>query len=431
MQEEAAAGWRSRVDRLARIGVLPTDSRDQALRKETLVLSAAVITGLAVVWVATYWALGLHVAAVIPFVYQVVSIINLALLAKTKRYRFFRACELAMSLVLPFVLQLSLGGFVASSGVVLWSFTAPLGALLFSGRRAAVKWFGAFLGIIAISAIVDPFLGNKTGEIPHWIVISFFALNVLGVTGTCYLLLHYFVAERDRAAQMVAAERERSERLLLNVLPAPIAERLKAGEGLIADDSPEVGVLFADIAGFTPLSATMAPENLVRLLNEVFSVFDGLAADFGLEKIKTIGDAYMVASGLLGGGSDHAQRLAEMALNMQGAVESMGGIELRIGIDIGPVVAGVIGRRKFIYDLWGDTVNTASRMEAHGIPGAIHVTERFRDRLATAFEFTDRGLIEVKGKGLMRTYLLVGSKEHSPGRDEAFPAGVKPHESRS
>jgi adenylate cyclase len=414
-----ATGRKSGVERLASIGVLPTDSRDEALRKETLVLAAVVITGLATVWVATYWALGLHVAAAIPFVYQIVSIINLILLAKTKRYRFFRACELALSLVLPFVLQLSLGGFVASSGVVLWSFTAPLGALLFTGRRAAVNWFGAFLGIIAISAIVDPFLGNETGEIPHWIAISFFALNVLGVTGTCYLLLHYFVGERDRAAEIVAAERERSERLLLNVLPEPIAERLKAGEALIADGSPEVGVLFADIAGFTPLSATMAPEDLVRLLNEVFSVFDGLAVDLGLEKIKTIGDAYMVASGLLGGGPDHARRLADMALLMQGAVESMGGIQLRIGIDIGPVVAGVIGRRKFIYDLWGDTVNTASRMETHGIPGAIQVTERFRERLAAEFEFADRGPVEVKGKGPMRTYLLVGPKEHAPVGDAA------------
>jgi adenylate cyclase len=393
--------------------VLPTDSRDEALRKETLVLAAVFITALAVVWVSTYWALGLYLSAAIPFVYQVVSIVNLVVLARTKRYRFFRACELALSLILPFVLQLSLGGFVASSGVVLWSFTAPLGALLFSGRRKAAHWFAAFLVLIASSAALDPFLANKTAEIPHWIQVSFFALNVLGVTGTCYLLLHYFVRERDRAAEMVAAERERSERLLLNVLPVPIAERLKAGESLIADGSPEVGVLFADIAGFTPLSASMAPEDIVRLLNEVFTVFDGLAAENGLEKIKTIGDAYMVASGLLGGRSDHVQKLAEMALGMQAAAEALGRFQLRIGIDVGPVVAGVIGRNKFIYDLWGDTVNTASRMESHGIPGAIHVTERARMHLASAFEFEDRGTVEVKGKGPMRTYLLLGQSQES------------------
>ena len=240
-------------------------------------------------------------------------------------------------------MQFTLGGFVASSGVVLWSFTAPLGALLFSGRRAAARWFWAFVVVMTLSAALDPVLASKTAEIPSWIRVSFFALNVLGVTGTGYLLLHYFVRERDVAADLVAAERERSERLLLNILPQPIAERLKSGESLIADGSPEVGVLFADIAGFTPLSATMEPEELVQLLNRVFTAFDALAAEYGLEKIKTIGDAYMIASGLLDGGTDHPRRLVEAALCMQREARTLGGIDLRVGIDIGPVVAGVIG----------------------------------------------------------------------------------------
>jgi adenylate cyclase len=421
VQPETPRGWRSRVERFARIGVLPTDSRDEALRKETLVIAAAFVTLLSFVWVGTYWALGLYLSAAIPFAYQVVSVVNLAVLARTKRYRFFRACELVLSLFLPFALQLSLGGFVASSGVVLWSFTAPLGALLFSGRRAAARWFAAFLGVVALSAILDPHLANKTNEIPHWIRISFSALNVLGVTGTCFLLLHYFVRERDRAAEMVAAERERSERLLLNILPEPIAERLKSGESLIADGTPDVGVLFADIAGFTPLSASMEPEELVRLLNRIFTAFDGLAAEYGLEKIKTIGDAYMVASGLLGGGPDHPRKLGEMALAMQRTARSQGDVELRIGIDIGPVVAGVIGAQKFSYDLWGDTVNTASRMESHGVPGAIHVTDRARNRLAQWFQLEDRGLVDVKGKGPMRTSLLVAPLSDP---DRATPSEV-------
>src|SRR5207247_1799503 len=179
-------------------------------------------------------------------------------------------------------------------------FTAPLGALLFSGRRAAVRWFIAFLVLVGLSAALDPLL--TAADIPTPVGIAFFALNVLGVTGTCYFLLHYFVGERDRAAAIIASERERSERLLLNVLPAPIAERLKAGESLIADGAPEVGVLFADIADFTPMSEAMAPEEIVLLLNEVFSLFDDLTAQHELEKIKTIGHAYMVASGHLRGG---------------------------------------------------------------------------------------------------------------------------------
>ena len=394
--------------RVARIGVLPGDSREEALRKETLVLAAAVITVLAVVWVGTYLALGLYLAAAIPLAYQIVSIVNLTLFARTKRYRFFRSCELALSLILPVALQLTLGGFVASSGVVLWSFTAPLGALLFSGRRAAAQWFAAFIAVIALSAVLDPILVNKTAEIPYWVRISFFALNVLGVTGTGYLLLHYFVRERDRAEELIVAERERSERLLLNVLPEAIAARLKSGESIIADGSPEVGVLFADIAGFTPLSGGMEPEEVVQLLNRVFTAFDGLATEYRVEKIKTIGDAYMVASGLLEMDPDHARRLGEMALAIQRAARSLGEVDLRIGIDIGPVVAGVIGRRKFIYDLWGDTVNTASRMESHGVPGTIQVTERARDHLVQWFRLEERGVVDVKGKGPMRTYLLLG-----------------------
>ncbi|MEX2555478.1 MAG: adenylate/guanylate cyclase domain-containing protein [Actinomycetota bacterium] len=408
--------------RFARIGALPSDTPDEALRKEVLVLSAGLITGLAIVWVVTYWALGLHLAAAIPFAYQVVSIINLAIFARTKRYRFFRLWELSLSLLLPFFLQLSLGGFVPSSGVILWSFTAPLGALLFYGRRQAVPWFVAFAGAVALAGALDPILANKSPEIPRAINILFFALNCLGVTGTCYVLLQYFVQERERYAAALAAERERSEILLLNVLPEPIATRLKAGENLIADGASDVGVLFADIAGFTPMAETMPPDDVVRLLDEIFSAFDRLAAEYRLEKIKTIGDAYMVASGLLEADPQHAENLARMALAMQNEIMTRSQdsrITLRIGIDIGPVVAGVIGRTKFIYDLWGDTVNTASRMESHGLPGAIHVTDRAADRLAGSFVLEDRGELDIKGKGRMHTYLLVD--ERSPATSRTPP----------
>jgi guanylate cyclase len=407
VQAWSLEGWRGWGGRVARIGALPTDSPDEALRKETLVLFTSFTALVSFVWVGTYWALGLYLSAAIPFAYQVVCVANLFVFAKTKRYRFFRTSQLALGLVLPFLLQLSLGGFLPSSGIVLWSFTAPLGALLFSSRRDATRWFLAFLGVIGLSAVLEPFL--TPAEIPHGIVIAFFALNILGVTGTSYLLLHYFVRERDHAAAVIATERERSERLLLNVLPEPIAERLKAGESPIADRASDVGVLFADIVGFTPMSETMRPEELIQVLDEVFILFDGLVAEHGLEKIKTIGDAYMVASGLLGERTGHAEELAKMALEIQAAIARRPPLEVRIGMDIGPVVAGVIGHQKFIYDLWGDTVNTAGRMESHGMPGAIQVTERAYLRLSPAFAFEERGIIDVKGKGSMRTYLLVAS----------------------
>jgi guanylate cyclase len=210
--------------------------------------------------------------------------------------------------------------------------------------------------------------------------------------------------------------------LLLNVLPEPVATRLKEHEGVIADACPGVTVLFADIVGFTPLSERLSASDLVALLDRVFARWDQLAADHGVEKIKTIGDAYMVAGGIPLPREDHTEAIAEMALAMgpefaRLAKESGHALQVRIGIDTGPVVAGVIGRAKFIYDLWGDTVNTASRMESYAPPGTIQVTERTFERLRARYEFRPRETIDVKGKGPMSPYLR--------RRDRPCPAPIK------
>ncbi|OCQ91722.1 adenylate cyclase [Oscillatoriales cyanobacterium USR001] len=214
-----------------------------------------------------------------------------------------------------------------------------------------------------------------------------------------------------KARRALEAERDRSERLLLNILPQPIAERLKKEPKTIADSFAEVSVLFADIVGFTELSARISPTELVRLLNEIFSMFDYLVERHSLEKIKTIGDAYMVVGGLPENQLDHAQAIAEMGLDMQQTLVEFNqkkgqNFQIRIGISTGLVVAGVIGWKKFAYDLWGDTVNTASRMESHGIPGAIQVSESTYQRLKDIYLFEERGEIEIKGKGKMKAYLL-------------------------
>jgi class 3 adenylate cyclase len=217
----------------------------------------------------------------------------------------------------------------------------------------------------------------------------------------------------------ITAERERerlareNERLLLNILPEPIANRLRGGEPLIADRFDDVSLLFADIVEFTRLSATLTPSELVAVLNDVFTVFDGLVDMYGLEKVKTIGDAYMVVGGMTDGRPDHAERIAAMALELGasiGRIESAVrlGIAFRTGIHCGPVVAGVIGTRKFIYDVWGDTVNLASRMESQGVPGRIQVSYAMKERLAGTFTFEPRGLVDVKGKGPMPTWFLAG-----------------------
>jgi len=205
-----------------------------------------------------------------------------------------------------------------------------------------------------------------------------------------------------------------NQRLLLNVLPAPIAEKLKKQTGIIAERFDDVSVLFADIVGFTPLSARLSPTELLELLNRVFSGFDELAGRHGLEKIKTIGDAYMVAGGLPEPHPDHLGAMATLALEMQENIRQtgreFGALSLRIGLHAGSVIAGVIGIRKFIYDIWGDTVNTASRLESHGEPGRVQVSDTVFQRLQTRFEFEARGTVELKGRGPMKTYFLNASK---------------------
>jgi class 3 adenylate cyclase len=243
-------------------------------------------------------------------------------------------------------------------------------------------------------------------------------LTLLGeaVSNTAMFAAVLVLGEAVRSRRALALEQERSERLLLNVLPASIAARLKAGEEVIADAFPDVTVLFADLVDFTRRSQRISPAQVVAVLNELFSVFDRLAQRHGLEKIKTIGDAYMVAGGLPTPRPDHAQAVAEMALAIRDEVTrrvdpSGQPLQVRIGIDTGPVEAGVIGTSKFSYDLWGDTVNTASRMESHGVAGCIQVTARTYQRLRDGYRLQRRGPILVRGIGEMVTYLLLGRNQ--------------------
>jgi class 3 adenylate cyclase len=209
-------------------------------------------------------------------------------------------------------------------------------------------------------------------------------------------------------------ERERADRLLLNILPQPIAEQLKGGERVIAENFPDVTVLFADLVDFTRYAAQRPPAEVLQTLNRIFSAFDRLTDTFGVEKVKTIGDAYMAVGGLPVPRADHAEAVAHLALAMHAETSRLRREEgvplsLRIGIHSGPVVAGVIGEKKFTYDLWGDTVNTASRMESHGVADGIHLSDTTYARLKERFRFSAQGVVDVKGKGPMRTYLLLGT----------------------
>jgi adenylate cyclase len=404
--DRVLAAIRRPLQRLALIGVASSDSDDVRLQKVTLTLAAVTVTVLAVIWVATYLALGLPVSAAIPFVYQIASIVSLIVFARTKDYRLLRFSQIVLIILLPFLLQWSLGGYVASSAVSLWALEGVFGAVFFYSARQAVPWFVAFMALTIVSGFADSRLATSAATIPAAVQIAFFVLNIMGVSVTAYLLLQYSVRARDAALAQ-------SDGLLLNVLPSSIAARLKRDPGVIAERFEEVTVLFADVADFTPFTERTSPERVVGVLDEIFSAFDRLTLARGLEKIKTIGDAYMVAGGLPEPRPDHAEAVAELALEMQAQLaqvcDALGlDLTIRIGIDSGPVVAGVIGRHKFTYDMWGDTVNTASRMESHGVPGRIQVTEATYRRLSDRFQFEDRGAIEIKGKGHLRAYLLVG-----------------------
>jgi class 3 adenylate cyclase len=241
------------------------------------------------------------------------------------------------------------------------------------------------------------------------------ALNVVGTGAVAFTVLASFASQRNAALAALRVEQHRSETLIRNVLPSAIAERLKAGTGSIADHVECATIVFADVVDFTPLSQRLTPAEVVGTLDQLFSHFDTLVERHGLEKIKTIGDCYMAAAGVPDPCADHASRAALLALDMRAAVatSTIAGrdrIELRIGINSGPVTAGVIGTKRFLYDLWGDAVNTASRMESNGTPGEIQITRATYELLKDGFDCRPRGTIPVKGKGEMETWYLVGAR---------------------
>lgn len=415
--------WQRVISIFERVGAEAADRPDVQLKKRVLVALSFLIGVAALVWGAVYLALGEPLAASIPLAYTVASAVSLTGFALTRRYHVFRASQLTLILLLPFFLQLALGGFVDASAVILWSLLSPMGALLMSGRRQAVWWFGAYVVLVLAAQIVQSFLPVES-SLSTAAVVVFFILNIVGVSFIAFVTLHYFVGEKDRALALLGIEQEKSERLLLNVLPREVASVLKDEDQIIAQHFPAVSVLFADIVGFTPMAERLSPQEVVALLNDVFSYFDSLATKYRCEKIRTIGDNYMVASGVPSPRSDHAHALARMALEMNGYVfremSTQKPLRLRLGINSGPLVAGVIGTAKFQYDVWGDTVNIASRMESHGIPGRIQITGATRDLIEDDFVCELRGPIEIKGKGSMETWFLEGARLPTPNPSSSF-----------
>jgi adenylate cyclase len=334
-----------------------------------------------------------------------ISVISLVLLGLRPRW-FTGIVKAALFFILVEVLAATVidGGLVPSEMVILFGLLSVVGALIVLSLKGALGWFLAFVGTLVLAVFLPTWIrplhqvtGTEGG----------IAVLVVGVTTFLFAGMAYFVRQRNRF-------QEQSDDLLRHILPDQVAGRLKADRAMIADEYESVSVLFADIADFTPMSATMTPAELVGLLNSVFTDFDGFVAESGLEKIKTVGDAYMVAAGVPVARPDHAHAIADLAVRFRDHVAAHRfdgrAIDLRIGINSGPVVAGVVGTHKFAYDLWGDVVNTASRMESGGVRGSIQITEATFDLIRDAFVCEPRGVITVKGKGDMNTYFLVGRR---------------------
>lgn len=391
------------VHRLISIADEQTDDDDLRLRKRLGVVTGYVIGigGL----LLPVMAQGLALSWLVALTMSPVSAINLAVLARTKRFdRYVVALILGVTLFPAFV-DLALGGMAGSSGGFIFSFIGPMFAILALGPRRATAWLVLYLSVLVALILLDPIVSNAIPPQPYSLRLVFYASNLSTPLVIVFFLLRYTEIRR-REAQALADE------LLTNAIPVSIAARLKRGEH-VAEAYPDTTVLFADLAGFTPWAGRTDPDQVVSFLDNLFSQFDALATACGVEKIKTIGDSYMAVAGAPEPRADHAEAAVALARGMLDALAQVRdpaglALEMRIGLASGSVVGGVIGQRRILFDLWGDTVNLASRMESSGVPGRIQVAPSTWALLheSAAYSFEERERIEIKGLGLMTTYLL-------------------------
>lgn len=383
----------------------PNDTDDVRLEKLAIFLVAGSCCLAGVVWAAMYWLIfGPGLTTALPALFAVIVGAALVVSHLTRNHQYVVYAQIICIMYITLFIQWSIGGLFDSGFVMVWAFLGPLIALMFQPPRRAFYWFLAFLVNLLLTVIFRDFFARHGQAVDEPTRAMFFLMNL----GICSTVVYIFAAYFVHAA---LTERDKANGLLLNILPAPIAKRLKLRESPISDEFENATVLFADLVGFTQWSERLPPDQVIRLLNDIFSRFDRLVESKGLEKIKTIGDGYMVVAGVPHPTPDHALAGVQLAHEMLVTMARFNAdhglhLNLRIGLNSGPVVAGVIGKNKFIYDLWGDTVNTASRMESHGVPGMIHITAMTHTLVKHQFECEDRGAIEIKGKGKLQTYLV-------------------------
>lgn len=426
------------MTRLKQAGIEPGDSERERLNKTLLVFATGLISVTSAVWLMIYGVLGTNLSSTLPFVYQLLLTGNLINYIRSGNFPRFRSSQLGLFLLAPFVMQWAIGDFIHASGVILWGLLAPFGAMLCLGIRESLGWFLAWVLLTLISGLSEfmSVLSASSGmvDIPLKTSTGFFALNFVAVASIIFILLRYSILEKERVSASLAEahqdlirEQARSERLLLNILPAAIAARLKDAEHTIADGFEHASVMFVDLVGFTEVAAKLSPEQVFSMLNRIFSAFDELAAEYGLEKIKTIGDAYMVADGITPGQTYHPATLAKLALEMRALLQhdfkvNPARLELHIGIASGPVIAGVLGKNKFVYDLWGNTVNMASRICEAAKAGQILCDARSHHDLRETFDFASTTSLDLRGRGMTSLHELSGAKSTEILLDSRTPA---------
>ncbi len=385
---------------------------DAELSHRLLVLCATMMAIPAFFWGGIYAYFGEYRAAAIAWTFTLISIGTLVLFRKEKGFRLLRESQLFLTLMLPFLVMLELGGFINSSAVIVWSLISPMGALIFANRKTAACWFVAFILLILGGAAINFPATTTENGLPPELVIILFVMNLSGVSIVAFVLLVYFVSQKEKTFALLKEERQRSENLIRNMLPEAIGERLKQGQQPIADRLDNITILFADISGFTSYAMNRPPEEVVTLLDMIFSHFDNIASRRGLEKIKTIGDAYMVCGGLDGDAKTGAIEAAAFALDILAYVkelseQSTGSLGLRTGINTGSVVAGVIGHSKYSYDIWGDAVNIAARLQQTAETGTILISKTTAQLLGGEFILEPQGEAELKGHTPVSTYTLL------------------------
>jgi adenylate cyclase len=393
--------------RISSIGARETDNEEMKLQKSLLVISSIpfMITG--VIWGIMYILFGEMLSAMIPLAYALISLSSIIFFGYSRKFNTFRFSQLLLILLLPFILMLSLGGFVNGSAVVLWSLLSPLGAMLFYRPSSAYKWLIAFAILVFISFIAQPWLRTENNLTDDQIR-GFFFINIISVGALIFMMVYYFVMKKNFF-------QARSESLLLNILPKEIAEELKAKGKAEAKHFDEVTVMFTDFKNFTQIAEKLSPTELVAEIDMIFAAFDNIIRKHNIEKIKTIGDSYMCAGGIPVPNKTHAVDVVNAGLEIQQFIkqhiehriaEEKDPFEIRIGIHSGPVVAGIVGKIKFAYDIWGDTVNLASRMESSGEPGKVNISGSTFELVKERFHCTHRGKIKAKNKGEVDMYFV-------------------------